>query len=60
MVIKEAANMPEAVNMAFGLAEEGDTVLLSPACSSFDIFKNYAERGRLFKEEVQRLEKKGR
>ena len=37
------------------LAREGDAVLLSPACSSFDMFRDYAERGHRFKEAVQRL-----
>ena len=53
--IKEARSMKEAVGMAFKLANSGDYVLLSPACSSFDMFKDYKERGRIFKEEVQRL-----
>lgn len=47
----------EVVERAFAHAEPGDTVLFSPACASFDMFADYAERGRLFKEEVKRLEK---
>jgi UDP-N-acetylmuramoylalanine--D-glutamate ligase len=44
-----------AVERARALAEPGDTVLLAPACSSFDMFADYAERGRAFKDEVGRL-----
>ena len=47
--IIETANMENAVQSAFRLADAGDTVLLSPACSSFDLFKNYEDRGRSFK-----------
>jgi UDP-N-acetylmuramoylalanine--D-glutamate ligase len=47
--------MEDALNMAHQLAQAGDIVLLSPACASYDQFKNYEERGRLFKEMVLRL-----
>jgi UDP-N-acetylmuramoylalanine--D-glutamate ligase len=48
-------SLGEAVERARSLAEPGDTVLLAPACSSFDMFRDYAERGRRFKEEVGKL-----
>jgi UDP-N-acetylmuramoylalanine--D-glutamate ligase len=44
-----------AVEGALARAQPGDTVLLAPACSSFDMFRDYAERGRAFKDEVRRL-----
>lgn len=53
--IEEARSMEEAVKRAFELAKPGTTVLLSPACASFDYFKNYQERGDLFKDAVLRL-----
>lgn len=55
--LHEAGSMQEAVNLAFTLAREGDVVLLSPACASFDMFKNYEERGVAFKTAVNELEK---
>jgi UDP-N-acetylmuramoylalanine--D-glutamate ligase len=47
--------MGDAVRAGFGRASPGATVVLAPACSSFDMFRDYAERGRRFKEEVQKL-----
>ena len=44
--------MAEAVRAALGAAPPGGTVVLAPACASFDMFRDYAERGRVFKEEV--------
>lgn len=54
-VIVETAGMTEAVKAAQRLAERGDTVLLSPACASFDLFENYEDRGKQFKAAVQNL-----
>jgi UDP-N-acetylmuramoylalanine--D-glutamate ligase len=48
-------SLREAVERGFALATAGDTVLLAPACSSFDMFEDYAARGRAFKDEVRRL-----
>jgi len=50
-----AESMDDAVNQAFSAAQAGDAVLLSPACSSFDMFKSYADRGDRFVSAVQRL-----
>lgn len=53
--IEEYTTAQEAVVAAYNLAEKGDTVLLSPACSSFDLFDNFEDRGRQFKQAVKRL-----
>jgi UDP-N-acetylmuramoylalanine--D-glutamate ligase len=53
--IVNAGTMRDAVRAAFDLAAGRGTVLLAPACSSFDMFTDYAERGRVFKQEVARL-----
>jgi len=54
-VLVETVSMAEAVKLASRFAEEGDTVLLAPACASFDLFKNYQDRGTQFKNEVYKL-----
>jgi UDP-N-acetylmuramoylalanine--D-glutamate ligase len=54
-IIVETQGAEEAVKVAFKLAEKGDNVLLSPACASFDLFKNYEDRGNQFKEAVLKL-----
>ena len=54
-LVIDAADMDEAVRMAYKMGEKGDSVLLSPACASFDLFENYEDRGRQFKAAVRRL-----
>lgn len=54
-VMIETTSMQEAVKVAQKLAEKGDTVLLSPACASFDLFESYEDRGKQFKNAVQNL-----
>jgi UDP-N-acetylmuramoylalanine--D-glutamate ligase len=51
----ETNNMEDAVRVAYKLSEAGDNVLLSPACASFDLFENYEDRGRQFKNAVRGL-----
>lgn len=50
------SNMEEAVNLAYSLSQRGDNILLSPACASWGMYKNFEERGKDFKETIDRLE----
>ena len=54
-IMIEVNTMEDAVKMAQRLSEKGDTVLLSPACASFDLFENYEDRGNQFKQAVKHL-----
>ena len=56
--VYNTSSLEEAVEVCRQVAQSGDTVLLSPACASFDLFRNYEERGRLFKERVLELKQK--
>lgn len=55
VALEECATLPDAVSRAREIAQKGDSVLLSPMCASFDMFANYEERGRRFKELVRNL-----
>jgi len=58
--VLEASSMKEAVRRGYEAASPDGVVLLAPACASFDWFRDYAERGRQFKYEVQRLKERSR
>jgi UDP-N-acetylmuramoylalanine--D-glutamate ligase len=53
MQLRGAASMTEAVNLANDLAQPGDTVLLAPACTSYDMFADFEERGETFRMAVE-------
>jgi UDP-N-acetylmuramoylalanine--D-glutamate ligase len=57
VTLRSAATMDDAVAAAFELARDGDAVLLSPACASFDMFRNYGHRGDVFAEAARSLAK---
>ena len=56
---EHADNMAQAVQLASAAARPGDSVLLAPGCSSFDMFSGYAERGNIFAQAVQSLQPAG-
>ena len=58
--IHRAGNMREAVGLAASLSDPGGTVLLSPGCSSFDMYKNFEERGQIFAREFRALSRCGK
>ena len=54
-IIVETESIDEAVKIAHNIAKRKETVILSPACASFDLFKNYEDRGNQFKKAVRNL-----
>ena len=56
--VVDTHSLDETMNVAYRRAEKGDVVLLSPCCASFDLFKNYENRGEMFKEKVKKLKTK--
>jgi UDP-N-acetylmuramoylalanine--D-glutamate ligase len=54
-IMVDTSSAVEAVSTAFHFADKGDVVLLSPACASFDLFKNYEDRGFQFIEAIKNL-----
>jgi UDP-N-acetylmuramoylalanine--D-glutamate ligase len=54
--IEEAPSLESAVARAAGIARSGDTVLLSPACASFDMFRDFEERGEVFRRAVREVQ----
>jgi hypothetical protein len=58
VAIRRAETLQNAVDLAAQAAHAGDTVLLAPACASFDQFQNYEHRGRAFKELVHQLQRR--
>jgi len=60
MPVERATSMDDAVRRAFRRARPGDTVVLAPACSSFDMFASYADRGHAFKHAVAQLARERR
>jgi UDP-N-acetylmuramoylalanine--D-glutamate ligase len=59
IAVTRAGTLEHAIDIASGQARAGDTILLAPACASFDQFQNYEHRGRVFKELVARLTERG-
>ncbi len=55
LIVEGAENMQQIIQAAVKIAQAGEIVLLSPACASFDMFKNYKERGKQFRQAVEKL-----
>ena len=56
--INKVSSLKDAVSIGFSAAEPGEAILLAPACTSFDMFQNFEERGRAFKQEVFNLKER--